>query len=74
MFKSNNIAFSKFSFFLFLTISLITSPTFSQNSMLDVTFGNRGRVVKQINDTSSANDVAIKSGNNTYTKKFVKIK
>ena len=27
--------------------------------MLDVTFGNRGKVVTQINDTSTANDIAI---------------
>jgi uncharacterized delta-60 repeat protein len=46
-------------FILTATFFIAMSPLFSQRSMLDVTFGNGGKVVTPINDTSAANDVAI---------------
>jgi uncharacterized delta-60 repeat protein len=45
--------------YVFAIFSLISPIGFSQSSMLDATFGNRGRVVTSINDSSTANDIAI---------------
>ncbi len=46
-------------FILTATFFIAMSPLFSQRSMLDVTFGNGGKVVTPINETSVANDIAI---------------
>ncbi len=48
---------SKFIIILFSFVSM--SPVFSQFNMLDATFGNRGKVMTQLNDTSRVNDIAI---------------
>jgi len=59
MFKSFNSFFIKFIYLLFLFISINVFPVFSQT--LDVTFGNGGKVVTPVNDTSTANNIAIQS-------------
>ncbi len=59
MCKSYNTTLVKVTYLLCLSISIIASPASSQSSMLDVTFGNGGKVVTAINDTSTANDIAI---------------
>lgn len=59
MCKFYNTASSKFIYLLCLSISINISPVFSQT--LDATFGNGGKVITSINDTSTANDIAIQS-------------
>lgn len=59
MFKIFNTALLKFIYLLCLSISINVSPVFSQTNILDATFGNGGKVITPINDTSAANDIAI---------------
>lgn len=59
MFKNNNTSLSKFIYLLSLSILTITTSVFSQ--VLDVTFGNGGKVVTPINDSSTANSIAVQN-------------
>jgi len=59
MFKSNHSAKILFICSLGLSLLIIVTPVSSQT--LDATFGNGGKVVTQINDTSAAISVAIQS-------------
>ncbi len=59
MCKFYNATLFKFIYLSVLSISIIATPGFSQS--LDMTFGNGGKVVTLINDSSTANSVIIQS-------------